>query len=177
MIKTSILLIYFFSLSIFTMTIDNLEDIRGEWAAISDQVMGGVSEVSFYEIEEKNIKFYRLEGNVSTKNNGGFIQSVVKIKNNTDGYKGLRIKVRGTEDKYYVWIRTPASRFPWDRYLVSFEPQKDWSTIEIPFSAFKKSNFYMKKNMNINKIKTIAFAAYGKDFYAQLDIASIELFK
>ena len=35
----------------------------------------------------------------------------------------------------------------------------------------------MKKNMNINKIKTIAFAAYGKDFYAQLDIASIELFK
>ena len=159
------------------MTIDNLEDIRGEWAAISDQVMGGVSEVSFYEIKEKNIKFYRLEGNVSTKNNGGFIQSLVKIKNNTDGYKGLRIKVRGTEDKYYVWIRTPASRFPWDRYLVSFEPQKDWSIIEIPFSAFKKSNFYMKKNMNINRIKTIAFAAYGKDFYAQLDIASIELFK
>ena len=51
------------------MTIDNLEDIRGEWAAISDQVMGGVSEVNFYEIEEKDIKFYRLEGNVSTKNN------------------------------------------------------------------------------------------------------------
>ena len=59
-------MIYFLSLSIFTMTIDNLEDIRGEWAAISDQVMGGVSEVSFYEIEEKNIKFYILEGNVSS---------------------------------------------------------------------------------------------------------------
>ena len=158
------------------MPIDNLDDIRGDWSMISDQVMGGVSEVNFYELEEEGNKFYRLEGVVSTANNGGFIQSVVRIKENTNGYKGLRIKVRGTIDKYYIWIRTPASRFPWDRYLVSFEPEKDWSVIEIPFSKFKKSNFYMKKNMNANRIKTIAFAAYGKDFNAQLDIANIEFF-
>ena len=31
--------------------------------------------------------------------------------------------------------------------------------------------------MNVNRIKTIAFAAYGKDFNAQLDIANIEFFK
>ena len=176
MTKISIVLIFFFSFNISSMPIDNLDNIRGDWTMISDQVMGGVSEVNFYELEEEGNKFYRLEGVVSTANNGGFIQSVVRIKENTNGYKGVRITVRGTKDKYYIWIRTPASRFPWDRYLVSFEPGEDWSVIELPFSTFKKSNFYMKKNMNVNRIKTIAFAAYGKDFNAQLDIASIEFF-
>ena len=57
------------------MIIDNLNDVRAEWTAISDQVMGGISEVNFYEIEEDGETFYRLEGNVSTENNGGFIQS------------------------------------------------------------------------------------------------------
>mgnify|MGYP001290071135 CR=1 FL=1 len=79
--------------------------------------------------------------------------------------------------KYYVWIRTPACRFPWDRYLVSFTPSKNWSTIEVPFSDFQKSNFYMRKKMNISRIKTVALAAYGKDFNAQLDIANIEFYK
>jgi hypothetical protein len=57
-----------------------------------------------------------------------------------------------------------------------FQPKEDWSIIEIPFSSFEKSNFYMRKRMNISKIRTIAFAAYGKDFQAQLDIAKIELY-
>jgi hypothetical protein len=34
----------------------------------------------------------------------------------------------------------------------------------------------MRKKMNISKIRTIAFAAYGKDFQAELDLAQIELY-
>ena len=34
----------------------------------------------------------------------------------------------------------------------------------------------MRGKMNASKIRTIAFAAYGKDFQAQLDIANIELY-
>jgi hypothetical protein len=30
--------------------------------------------------------------------------------------------------------------------------------------------------MNISQIRTIAFAAYGKDFQAELDLAQIELY-
>ena len=50
---TKILLIFLFSVNIYSMPIDNLDDIRGNWAMISDQVMGGVSEVNFYELEEE----------------------------------------------------------------------------------------------------------------------------
>jgi hypothetical protein len=34
----------------------------------------------------------------------------------------------------------------------------------------------MPKKFNSSKVRTIAFAAYGKDFEARLDIANIELY-
>ena len=93
-----ILILVFFVLNINSMTIDNLDDIRADWDIFSDRVMGGISEVYFYEMEEGDESFYRLEGNVSTANNGGFIQSVAKIKDINEEYKGIRITVRGSED-------------------------------------------------------------------------------
>ena len=174
--KINIFLILIFTLNSFSMVIDNLDDIRGDWVSISDQVMGGISEGGLFEIQEDGKNFYRLEGVVSTANNGGFLQAQVRNKNSSQVYKGLKLTVRGTNDNYYVWIRTPQCRFPWDRYLVSFLPTSDWQTIYIPFEDFKKSNVYMRKKMNLKQIRTIALAAYGKDFNAQLDIANIEFY-
>ena len=85
-------------------------------------------------------------------------------------------KKRGTEDEYFIWIRTPACRFPWDRYIVSFKPDQNWTSIEIPFNDFKKSNFYIRNKMNTGNIETLAIAAYGKDFSAQVDIAHLEFY-
>ena len=50
-------------------TIDNLNDQRVKWIPFSDQVMGGISEVNFFEKEEDGLSFYHMEGNVSTENN------------------------------------------------------------------------------------------------------------
>ena len=174
--KLKIYSLIFFSLSGFSMVIDNVNDIRAQWSAVSDNVMGGISEVSFYEIQDIERNFYRLEGSVSTENNGGFIQSILRNNQDAQNYNGIRITVRGTPDDYYIWLRTPACRFPWDRYSASFKPNDNWSVIEIPFSDIKKSNFYMPKRLNKSKIRTIALAAYGKDFDAKLDIANIELY-
>ena len=73
-----LLVLLIFGNNTFSMIIDNLDDKRANWSAISDNVMGGISEVNFYEVEEGEEKFYRLEGTVSTANNGGFIQSVIR---------------------------------------------------------------------------------------------------
>jgi hypothetical protein len=54
-------------MSVSSMIIDNLDDTRANWSAISDNVMGGISEVNFYEVDDGSDKFYRLEGSVSTK--------------------------------------------------------------------------------------------------------------
>ncbi len=64
----------FLTFKIFSLTIDNLSDQRAKWEMFTDAVMGGVSTGNFLELNEKEINFYRLLGEVSTKNNGGFIQ-------------------------------------------------------------------------------------------------------
>ena len=179
MIKKICIVLLIFSSNGATMIIDDLNNNRANWSAISDNVMGGISEVNFREYKEDGKNFYRLEGTVSTKNNGGFIQSIARIPKSPDDYTGVRLQVRGSKDGYYVWIKTPTrgSRgLPWDRYVAYFEPSEQWTTIEIPFTEFKKSNFYMSKNINTSKIQTVALAAYGKDFEAMLDIAHLEFY-
>ena len=57
MIKIFFLFLSFFCLNLSAMIIDNLNDVRAKWSAISDQVMGGISVVNFYEIEENGEKF------------------------------------------------------------------------------------------------------------------------
>ena len=50
-----------------------------QWNFITDQVMGGVSTGKFRIDEVDGIKCYRMIGDVSTKNNGGFIQIRTKL--------------------------------------------------------------------------------------------------
>ena len=44
------------------------------WRYISDRTMGGISDGQAVLDKEGDMYFARLTGNVSTKNNGGFIQ-------------------------------------------------------------------------------------------------------
>ena len=78
-------------------TIDNLNDQRVKWIPFSDQVMGGISEVNFFEKEEDGLSFYHMEGNVSTENNGGFIQFRAEVKIEDKNYQGLKLKLEVME--------------------------------------------------------------------------------
>ena len=82
MIKKICIVLLIFSTNGAAMIIDDLNSNRANWSAISDNVMGGVSEVNAYEMDDGSIKFYRLEGSVSTKNNGGFIQIRTNVISN-----------------------------------------------------------------------------------------------
>ena len=174
MIKIFFLFLSFFCLNLSAMIIDNLNDVRAKWSAISDQVMGGISEVNFYEIEENGEKFYRLEGDVSTENNGGFIQSRVGVYLNSNDFEGIRLKMRGNNNEYFVHLRAPRM-MPWNYYYAEFYASNDWEIIDIPLSSFKYSR-NQNDNLNSKVIRSIGIVAYGKDFSAQLDLANIELY-
>ena len=75
-----VLILVFFVLNINSMTIDNLDDIRADWDIFSDRVMGGISEVYFYEMEEGNKNFY--SGRIVAVSNKKLHQQVIKkLKN------------------------------------------------------------------------------------------------
>ena len=174
MIKFKISLLLLFTLNLSSMVIDNLDDTRARWSAISDQVMGGISEVNFYELEENGTKFYRLEGEVSTANNGGFIQSRVNLNLNVNDFSGIRIKIKGNNNQYFVHLRAPRM-MPWNYYYSDFYASDDWQIIDLPLSNFKYSR-NVNIGINANVIRSIGLVAYGRDFTAQLDIANIELY-
>ena len=172
--KSFAILCIFMSMSAYTKVIENLEDIRAEWVPFSDQVMGGISEVNVYELEEEGMSFYRLEGNVSTENNGGFIQVRAGVNLRNKNIEGIRIMVRGNNNEYFLHLRSPRM-LPWNYYSANFYASQEWMVIDLPLSSFEYSRD-SSKSFNSSKIKTIGLVAFGKDFFAQVDLAGVELY-
>ena len=164
------------AMNLLDYKVDEKKVILEDWNFFSDQVMGGVSEGKTSLKRDQDKFFLRLEGSVSTKNNGGFIQVRKEYQIKDNSYKGIRLKVRGIESEYYIHIRTKKLFLPWQYYAGKFFVSKEWTNVEISFDDFIKSNFYQPKKFKPSEIKSIAFVAYGKDFNAQLDIIEAELF-
>ena len=163
-----------------TMIIDNLTPEKNQkWVFFTDRVMGGVSSGKLEIGSEDGSKFYRMTGNVSTANNGGFIQFQADLSNisNTEKiFNGIKIKVRGNNENYQIFIRTNLTVLPWQYYSSEFYASNQWKEIELPFSSFKRSNFYQPKNINNTDIRTLGIVAYGKDYSADLNVGLIEFY-
>ena len=151
---------------------------NAKWCFVTDKVMGGISKGSLDFKKDNEIYFYRMTGQLSLENNGGFIQFRTKIDNHPKekSYKGVRLRVRGNNNEYTVHIRTKYLLLPWQYYESAFQATDQWTTIELPFSSFKKSNFYQPSSVSSQDIKTIGIVAIGREFEAQIDLASIELY-
>lgn len=163
------------SMNLFDQDIKNSSIFFQKWEYISDKVMGGISDGKAEIINGEDL-FLRLSGNVSTKNNGGFIQVRSSKEISSNNFSGIKLKVRGNPSSYYVHVRTSSLLFPWQYYSGEFLVDNHWSYVKIYFKNFKKSNFYQPSTFSSLEIKSIGFVAFGKDFEAKLDIMEAELF-
>ena len=146
-----------------------------KWSFITDKVMGGLSvgKVIIDKIENKIC--YRMTGNVTTKNNGGFIQirAILKPSIKASNYEGIYLKVYGNDERYYLNLRTPYTKAPWQNYKYGFDVKKNWQEIKAPFSKFKRSHFYQPKNVKKQKINSVGLVAGFDDFKADICLAEI----
>ena len=146
---------------------------ENNWAYLADTVMGGVSRGG----AEFSAGALRLTGQVSTKNNGGFIQVRTRIDpTETVGKSGIKIKVKGNGDVYYLHVRNASARLPWQYYTASFQTSEKWKDIAISFHEFEKSATLMPRKLKPESIKTIGIVAYGKDHEADVSIANLEFY-
>ena len=146
---------------------------ENNWAYLADTVMGGVSRGS----AEFSNGALRLTGQVSTKNNGGFIQVRTRIDPTETSEKvGVKIKVKGNGEVYYLHIRNASARLPWHYYTANFQTSEKWKEIVIPFNNFEKSATFMPRKLNAETIKTLGVVAYGKDHEADVTIAKLEFY-
>ena len=149
----------------------------GWWIYFADNVMGGISEGSSEYVKVASGKAIRLYGEVSTKNNGGFIQVRMPYsKDQLEKYKGIKIKMKGNGDEYFLHLRNRSSRLPWQYYQASFKSEPTWKEVNIPFQKFKRSSNFMKIVFDPNTIKTIGIVAYGKDHTAEFMVSELQFF-
>ena len=148
------------------------------WSFFTDGVMGGVSNGKAFLGKSGSDSFVRLEGKVSTANNGGFIQIRHSLTKSLDeNIQGISLKVRGNGEKYYVFIRTSSTLLPWQFYNASFKTSKKWKVIKINLGAFQPSSSFLRKTIKSSSIKSIGIVAYGRDHEAKIDVSEIYFFK
>jgi len=146
-----------------------------QWNFITDQVMGGVSTGKFIVEKVEGVMCYRMTGDVSTKNNGGFIQIRAKLNPeiNSKEYDGIYLKVYGNEKNYNLHLRTGLTLAPWQYYSYTFSTTKNWSEIRAPFEKFKKSNFYQPNSILGQNIKSVGVVAGFDDFRSDICLSEI----
>ena len=149
----------------------------GQWAYLADTVMGGISEGTAQFEDQGTSQVIRLSGEVSTANNGGFIQVRSPVAWEAAKDKtGIKLTVKGNGDLYYLHIRSTNTRLPRHYYQQSFQTNGSWNEVGLPFEAFVKSSSLMRTTLNQSKIKTIGIVAYGKDYTADVSVKSLEFY-
>ena len=165
----------------FNKMIDDFTDNpEKRWQFYTDRVMGGVSEGGASVRLGSEGPYVRLEGSVSTANNGGFIQIRRKVSEQSRDAKGILLKVRGNGEAYYIHVNTSETIFLPQQYRfyyqASFPTSKNWSEVKIPFSTFKRSSTQISKYLNGKNLKTIGLLAYGRNHNALLEIKYLSFY-
>lgn len=104
------------------------------WYVVNDNVMGGRSEGGF-DIDEATLVF---TGRTNTRG-GGFSSIRTRgLQLDLSDHAGIRVRVRG-DGRRYTWRLTTDARWRGREvgYWADFETTEgEWSTVDIPFSAF-----------------------------------------
>jgi len=150
------------------------------WQYVSDRVMGGVSDGQVDLEKEGEMYYARLTGNVSTANNGGFIQlragvSFANSEKNGNNLQGVRINVKGNGETYYIHIRTNENWSPSDYYSATFKADSEWQMIDLPFNKFERK-WSTNSTLDAKNIRSFGIVAYGKDYVSDVSVSTIEFY-
>jgi hypothetical protein len=164
------------------LTFSMTDDMATHWRFITDGVMGGVSRGGLrFGQDADGTGFARMTGTVSTANNGGFIQfragvDFAGLVDRGVDPAGLRLRVRGNGETYYVHLRTRANRRPWHYYAATFPTSAGWQEVDLPFSSFRHSAGLSDTPPDPRDITSIGIVAYGRDHEADLSVADMTIY-
>lgn len=158
-----------------TMLIDDFSNNpHSRWQYVSDQVMGGVSNGAVEYKNQDDLFYATLVGEVSTENNGGFIQIRTEVdKFQVAEAKAVHIRARGNNQRYFIHLRTTGTLLPWQYYQASFEVAEQWQDFKLPLDQFSRSGNWLSRSIQPQTIRSIGIVAYGRDHRAEIEIAQI----
>lgn len=148
-----------------------------QWRFIADSAMGGVSVGSVMFTSENGVYYAQLAGNVSTDNNGGFIQIRKKLDSPpSTSVTGIKMTVRGNNQKYFLHLRTSGTILPWQYYQAGFNVTGRWTEVRIPLTGFQSSGGMLAKAPTPQSLRSVALVAFGRDHNADVQISEISFY-
>jgi len=147
------------------------------WRFFTDAVMGGVSSGQVVSMQENDRPFARMTGRVSTANRGGFIQMRLDLVSPPPvGSTGVRVTVRGNNQRYFVHVRTTGTARPWHYYQAGFEVTGAWAEVRLPFAAFVAAGGALPTPPVPSSLTSVAVVAYGRDHDALIDVGDVAFY-
>ena len=144
------------------------------WRFFSDAVMGGVSSGKLVFAEEDGQSHARMTGRVSTANRGGFIQMRRDLDSPPpEGTTGVRLVVRGNDQRYFVHLRTAGTVLPWLYYQAGFDVTRSWSEVRLPLDAFDASGALLRATPRPRSLRSVAVVAFGRDHEAEIEVREV----
>ena len=144
------------------------------WRFFTDQVMGGVSTGGVDFATEDGLAFARMTGRVSTANRGGFIQMRLDLATPPPkGTTGVRLMVRGNDQRYFVHLRTGGTVLPWQYYQAGFDVSQSWAEVRLPLESFAASGGLLGSVPRPGSLASVAIVAYGRDHDARIDVRGV----
>ncbi len=159
---------------------DFVSSLGTQWRAVSDEVMGGVSQALLDYDAVDGKRCLRLRGDVRLDNNGGFIQAALDLAPrgqtlDASAFSGIRLTVRGNAQQYSLHLRTPDAVRPWQSYRAHFDAGPAWETVELPFAAFAPHR--LEPALDTKHLVRMGLVAIGRAFSADLLIARVSLYR
>lgn len=158
---------------------DGRATIGGQWQGFSDRVMGGLSSLRAGYAEADGQSHLFLRGQVRLDNNGGFIQVRLPLGDrrgmDLSEWDGIRLEVRAEPGPYYLHLRTQDTRQPWSYYRAVIAATSEWSTVDIPFTAFEARS--LRQPLNLGQVQSLGIVAYGEAFDAHIEVREIMLYR
>ena len=154
-------------------------DLSLRWRLVTDGAMGGVSRGEMTEVEVEGRKAICMCGNVSTDNNGGFIQLALDLAPETGSFDarrfaGLELDVLGNRERYGVHLRSTELARPQQSYRQSFLATEEWKTLRFPFVEFRPHRTDVP--INTTQLRRAGLVAIGREFTARLAIARLAFY-
>lgn len=152
--------------------------IGGRWQWFTDQVMGGVSVGQASYVEREGDTGLLIQGQVSTANNGGFVQAALSFDGLLDAsaYEGVELRVKGDGKPYHLHLRDRSTRLPWQVYTATYETTGAWQTIRVPFTAFTPYSKRGNGKVNPSALRQIGLVAGYADIEADLLVMDVRFY-
>ena len=155
-----------------------LSSFGTRWNGFTDRVMGGRSDMQAGVVETDGGPALQIRGSVRLDNNGGFIQVRLPLEvdagtlDATD-FDGVALDVRGAPGPYFIHLRTPDCRRPWQYYRAELPVTREWTKVFVPFTDFRGKS--IRAAADFANLRSIALVAYGEAFEAELEIRRLAL--